>query len=201
MAKQLLHLPGVAGADEAGRGPLAGPVAAAAVVLPIDFDITGINDSKKLDPAMRRTLSERIKATAQYAIELSETEEIDTLNILWASLAAMSRAVGRLEPMPQRVLIDGNRIPPGLTVPSEAVVKGDGIYACIAAASILAKVERDQIMTEAAKIYPQYGFDRNFGYPTPDHLEALKRHGPCPIHRRSFRPVMECDQGCLIFEH
>jgi len=177
----------VAGADEAGRGPLAGPVVAAAVLLPEGFDLTGIRDSKQLDLVARERAFERIFAGAKFEIELAEIEEIDRLNILHASLAAMARAIRRLGMA--KVLIDGNQTPRDLGCESETVVKGDGKYAAIAAASILAKVTRDRLMTEFDAVYPGYGFARNFGYPTPDHLEALARLGACEIHRRSFAPV------------
>lgn len=196
----LIHVHGAAGADEAGRGPLAGPVVAAAVILPVEFDIAGIDDSKKLDPLKRKELAVRIRKSATYCIEIADHSEVDRLNVLWASMAAMERALFRLSPVPRFAFIDGNRLPKKLPCNAESVVKGDGIYACIAAASILAKVERDAIMAGYASVYPKYGFDRHFGYPTPEHLEALSRHGPCPIHRRSFAPVRDHDQLCLTFE-
>lgn len=195
--KLLDHYPNAAGADEAGRGPLAGPVVAAAVILPEGFDITGLNDSKKLDAATRDRLAERIFANAIYAIEAAEPDEIDRLNILHASMAAMARAIARISPV--KVYVDGNRLPPGLTCEAEAVVKGDGKVACIAAASILAKTTRDRLMVEYGATYPGYGFERHFGYPTPEHLACLRDLGPCAIHRRSFAPVREADQPCLIF--
>ncbi|AIE85078.1 ribonuclease HII [Fimbriimonas ginsengisoli] len=196
--RTLEHIPGACGADEAGRGPLAGPVVAAAVILPEGFDIAGLDDSKKLDPPTRERLAERILLGAIFAIEVSEPDEIDRLNILHASEAAMSRAIARLPAT--MVYVDGHRLPPGLTCPAEAVIKGDGRFACIAAASILAKTTRDRLMTEMAARYPGYGFERHFGYPTPEHFEALRNLGPCAIHRRSFAPVREADQRCLIFE-
>jgi ribonuclease HII len=200
MAASLIHVPGAAGADEAGRGPLAGPVVAAAVVLPDGFDVTGINDSKKVEPRAREALAIRIKATAVWYIERVEPDEIDRINILWASMAAMERALRRLSPQPEYAYIDGNRLPKSMPCPGEWVIKGDGKYACVAAASILAKVERDRIMANYAFEYPHYGFERNFGYPTPDHFHALAEHGPCPIHRRSFAPVSDREQLCLTFE-
>lgn len=200
MGRLLAHLPGVAGADEVGRGPLAGPVVAAAVVLPEGFDVVGIDDSKKLTQDQRNFQAQRIREAALFVIEEAAPEEIDRLNILWASMAAMERAIRALHPAPTRVLVDGNRTPNGLDVPAEAVVKGDGKYACIAAASILAKVHRDELMVQYDSTYPQYGFARHFGYPTPEHLDALRQHGPCPIHRRSFRPVRDFEQPCLTFE-
>jgi ribonuclease HII len=198
LKKLLTHYPGAAGADEAGRGPLAGPVVAAAVILPEGFDITGLNDSKKLDMATRDALAARILAGAIYAIEAAEPEEIDRLNILHASMAAMARAIARIAP--EKVYVDGNRLPPGLTCEAEAVVKGDGKIACIAAASILAKTTRDRLMVEYGATYPGYGFERHFGYPTPEHLASLRDLGPCPIHRHSFAPVREAAQSCLTFE-
>ena len=200
MGRRLEHYPGCAGADEAGRGPLAGPVVAAAVILPLDFDIEGIDDSKKLDPAARECLAERIMTGAIWRIELAEPPEIDRLNILHASMAAMSRAIAALPETPPKAYIDGNRLPPGLPCPAEAVVQGDGKIACIAAASILAKTARDRIMVEYAGTFPEYGFERHFGYPTPEHLALLRLFGPCAIHRRSFGPVRDFDQPCLTFE-
>ncbi len=199
MKALLLHVPGAAGADEAGRGPLAGPVVAAAAVLPEDFCLEGIDDSKKLDSKERNKLAIYIRENAIFCIERSDPQEIDSLNILWASMAAMERALSRLMPIPGYAYIDGNRLPKRMPCDGEWVIKGDEKYACIAAASILAKVERDRIMTEYAADYPQYGFERHFGYPTPEHLEALRIHGPCPIHRRSFAPVKVWEQPCLIF--
>jgi len=189
--------PGWAGADEAGRGPLAGPVVAAAVILPSDFNIHGLNDSKKLDAVKRDQLEQRIREGATFHVEFAWPEEIDAKNILQASLAAMSRAILAL-PSPLGALIDGNQIPKGLSIPVETVVKGDGKIAEIAAASILAKNGRDRYMVEIAETYPEYGFEKHFGYPTPEHLEALKHHGPCPIHRRSFGPVAAFYQATLF---
>ncbi len=198
MRKSLIHVPGAAGADEVGRGPLAGPVVAAAVILPEGFDVSGIDDSKKLDPKAREALYDRIQAGSIYWIERAEPDEIDRINILWASMAAMERALAALSSPPNYIYIDGNRLPNSMRCEGEAVIKGDGKYACIAAASILAKVYRDRLMVEYAAEYPEYGFDRHFGYPTPEHLEALRTHGPCPIHRRSFGPVRDFDQPCLM---
>jgi ribonuclease HII len=191
----LEHYSNAAGADEAGRGPLAGPVVAAAVILPDGFDLEGINDSKQLTPKAREEQETRIKAFAIWAVEPAWHDEVDRLNILHASLAAMARAVARLSVKPSLVLIDGNRLPNGLGCDARAVIKGDGKVACIAAASILAKVERDRIMCRLAGEYPDYGFERHFGYPTPDHLAALAKHGPCPIHRRSFVTVQQSLQA------
>ena len=188
---------GWAGTDEAGRGPLAGPVVAAAVVLPAGFDRKGLNDSKKLAVEVRARLEQRILAEARFHIEFAWPEEIDEKNILRASLAAMSRSVLALGAI-EGVLVDGNQVPPGIGVPVETVVKGDGKFAEIAAASILAKQARDRYMVESAQLYPEYGFDRHFGYPTPEHFEALNRLGPCPIHRKSFAPVAQFFQATLF---
>ncbi len=193
--------PLIVGVDEAGRGPLAGPVAVAAVALPEGFDITGIHDSKQLTEAQRTVAFDRILDGALWAIELAEPDEIDRLNILHATMAAMRRAVERMGFEPEQALIDGNKIPPGLACQAQAVVKGDGKYACIAAASILAKVTRDRLMVDYAERYPHYGFEKHFGYPTPEHLSALREHGPCAIHRRSYAPVQQAAlQPCLTFE-
>jgi ribonuclease HII len=197
---KLRNHPGAAGLDEAGRGPLAGPVVAAAVVLPKRFDITGINDSKKLTATQREEVALRIKEKAQWAVVALDHLEVDRLNILWASMEAMQRALAQLDVQPERVFVDGHIVPRGLEARAQAVVKGDAKIACIAAASILAKVERDRMMTELAEQYPHYGFDRHFGYSTPEHLEALRQHGPCAIHRRSFAPIQAWDQGCLTFD-
>lgn len=195
---KLIHLPGVAGADEAGRGPLAGPVVAAAVVLPKGFRVAGIDDSKRLTPDQRAVQAERIKAKAMWHVEVIDVDEIDRINILWASMLGIARALERLSF--SRALIDGNCLP-RTTLPVEAVVKGDGKYACIAAASILAKVERDRIMSEYAATYPEYGFDSHFGYSTPEHIAALDRYGPCPLHRRSFARISDLvNQPCLTFD-
>lgn len=181
----------ICGTDEAGRGPIAGPVVAAAVILDPDNPIEGLNDSKKLSEKKRQALSEAIKSKALYwAIAQADVEEIDRINILWASMNAMTRAVEALPVAPTKVLVDGNRVPT-LTVPAEAIVGGDASEACIAAASILAKVERDRQMLEWHQHYPQYQFDKHKAYGTAKHLELLREHGPCPIHRKSFRPVRE----------
>lgn len=194
----LIHDPTFAGADEAGRGPLAGPVVVAAVVLPEGFDVAGLNDSKKLSRIQREREAIRIKQGATWHIEFVDHKEIDRINILKASLVGMARALEKLTF--ERGFVDGNKLPP-MDGPIEAIVKGDGIYACIAAASILAKTERDQLMRDYALKYPEYGFDLHFGYPTPEHFEALREHGPCDIHRRTFHPVSEMvNQPCLIFD-
>lgn len=187
----------IAGVDEAGRGPLAGPVVAAAVILPEGCTIEGLDDSKKLDPETREMLAEQIKAQAVWAIALADHVLIDRLNILWATMDAMERAVAQLPTIPDEVWVDGNRVPNGLLQVGRAFVGGDACHPCISAASILAKTYRDQLMRELHGTYPDYGFDRHFGYPTPEHLAALDAHGPCAIHRRSFGPVMAKEQLCL----
>ena len=181
-----------AGCDEAGRGPLAGPVFAAAVILPEEFDLGGLDDSKKLSRKERERLRPLIQDVAlAWAVEEVSPEEIDRLNILWASVEGMQRAVARLDPAPAFLLVDGNRFHPFGAYGRDrylTVVGGDATYASIAAASVLAKTYRDEYMEKAAREYPGYGWERNMGYPTPEHLEALKRLGPTPLHRRSFHP-------------
>jgi len=179
----------VAGTDEAGRGPLAGSVVAAAVILDPSNPIDGLNDSKKLSAKKREALYIEIKSKAlAWCIAEATAAEIDDINILWASMLAMKRAVEGLSITPEHVLVDGNRCP-DLDVPATAIVGGDGIEACIGAASILAKVERDQQMVDLHEVFPQYGFDRHKGYPTKAHMEALAEHGVTPEHRASFAPV------------
>ncbi|MGY6570151.1 MAG: ribonuclease HII [Salinarimonas sp.] len=178
-----------AGIDEVGRGPLAGPVTAAAVVLDPDAIPNGLRDSKALTAAQREALFAQIMACAQVGIAFAGPAEIDRLNIRGATLAAMRRALAALPAPPDHALIDGRDVPPGLPVSAQAVVKGDSAYACIAAASIVAKVIRDRAMRFAAVHYPEYGFADNVGYPTRAHMEALDRCGPCAIHRMSFAPV------------
>jgi ribonuclease HII len=181
----------VAGVDEAGRGPLAGPVVAAAVILDDLKPIKGLNDSKKLGPRTRERLFDEIRAKALCCcIAQASVEEIDALNILQATLLAMRRAVEGLRLKPTKVLVDGNRLPV-LKVPAEAIVKGDAKVKAISAASILAKVYRDRLCAELHAQHPQYGFDGHKGYPTPEHLAALRAHGACPQHRRSFAPVRD----------
>ena len=181
----------VAGVDEAGRGPLAGPVVAAAVILDELQPIKGLADSKKLGPRTRERLFDEIRAKALCcSIAQASVEEIDTLNILQATLLAMRRAVEGLRLRPHMVLVDGNRLP-SLHVPAEAIVKGDARVKAIAAASILAKVQRDRLCLALHGQHPEYGFDAHKGYPTPAHLAALRAHGACPQHRRSFAPVRE----------
>lgn len=179
----------VAGVDEVGRGPLAGDVVAAAVVLGPDCTIQGLNDSKKLSEKRREQLYKEIIDSAQaWAVARASIAEIDELNILHASMLAMRRAVEGLGVRPTMVLVDGNRIPEW-SFPAQAIVGGDALKAEIAAASILAKVSRDREMLEMHQQYPEYGLDRHKGYPTKLHLEQLARHGASPIHRRSFGPV------------
>jgi ribonuclease HII len=182
----------VAGVDEAGRGPLAGPVVAAAVILHNEPTraVQGLKDSKLLSAQRRDALAIEIKAKAlAWAVEEADAQEIDTHNILQATMRAMSRAVQRLNVAADLVLIDGNRCPT-LTQKSYAVIKGDRLVDCISAASILAKTHRDALMCTLALQYPQYGFEIHKGYPTPAHLQNLAQHGPCPQHRQSFAPVM-----------
>ena len=177
----------VAGVDEAGRGPLAGPVCAAAVILPVDLEIEGLNDSKKLSEKKREKLYDIIidKAVA-YDIQLVDNEVIDEINILQATMLAMTNAVNSLSVKPDFVIIDGNRLPEQLEIPAKAVVKGDAKSMSIAAASILAKVTRDRLMLELAKEYPEYEFERHKGYGTQLHCEKLREFGPCKIHRKTF---------------
>lgn len=176
----------ICGVDEAGRGPLAGPVCAAAVILPAYIDIPGLDDSKKLSDKRRRELFPVIKEQAiAYGIAFANCKEIDEINILQATLLAMERAIGSLKVMPEVVLVDGNR-QKDFGVMSETVVHGDCLSASIAAASILAKVTRDDLMLEMAKEYPQYGFEIHKGYGTKVHYAALTEFGPCPIHRTTF---------------
>ncbi|WP_426258655.1 ribonuclease HII [Sphingomonas sp. DC1600-2] len=185
-----LCLAPVAGVDEAGRGPLAGPVVAAAVILPAKGIPRGIDDSKKLAHADRARLHDRLRACAIVGIGIVEAEEIDTLNIYWATMKAMTLAVEALGCAPGHVLVDGNRLPKwGFA--ATPIVKGDSISLSIAAASIIAKHTRDTIMLAHAEAHPHYGWHSNKGYGAPDHLRALREHGPCPLHRRSFAPVAE----------
>lgn len=176
----------ICGVDEAGRGPLAGPVCAAAVILPMDIEIPGLNDSKKLSDKKRRELYPIIceKAVA-YGIAFADHSEIDKINILQATYLAMERAISKLNNKADFALIDGNRSK-DFGLPLETVIGGDGLSASIAAASVLAKVTRDDYMLEIAKTYPQYGFEIHKGYGTKAHYEALRQYGPCPIHRMSF---------------
>ncbi len=180
----------VAGVDEAGRGPLAGPVVAAAVILDPQAMPAGIRDSKKLSAAMRERLAPLIQHRARaFAVAVVSASEIDDMNIFQASLHAMRQALWALQPLPERALIDGPHCPAELPCPAEGIVRGDLTVPLISAASIIAKVARDRILCELDARYPDYGFARNKGYPTPQHLAALRRFGPCPEHRRSYRPV------------
>lgn len=178
-----------AGCDEAGRGPLAGPVFAAAVILPEAFYHPLLNDSKKMSVKARYELREVIEKEAiAWAVEEVSPEEIDSLNILWASVTGMQRAVRKLSVKPQFLLIDGNRFRPFDGYPFATVVHGDATYASIAAASVLAKTYRDDRMIQLAEQFPHYGWDRNMGYPTREHIEAIKKYGLTPWHRRNFHP-------------
>lgn len=185
-----LDLERIAGVDEAGRGPLAGAVFAAAVILDPAKPIAGLADSKVLSEARRDELALLIKRDAlAWCIASASVEEIDKLNILHATMLAMTRAVQGLQPQATRALIDGNRVPKGLPVPGEAIVKGDAKVAAISAASILAKTARDAELVALDALHPQYGFARHKGYPTAEHLAALEQHGALPAHRKSFGPV------------
>ena len=178
-----------AGVDEAGRGPLAGPVVVAAVILPAEHDLISLDDSKRLSALKREALFPRIQNQAvAYRIEFVEVDEIDQLNILQATLLGMQRAVEGLYPSPALALIDGNRAPE-LKCQVETIIGGDGLVAAISAASILAKVSRDRHMLKLHQRYPGYGFDRHKGYPTAYHVERLQALGPCPAHRKSYAPV------------
>jgi len=181
----------IAGVDEAGRGPLAGPVFAAAVILPADSGLPLHLDSKSHSPSRREKLCDQILSAAlSWKVAMVENSVIDQINILEATMQAMTMAVGKLHPSPEVVLVDGNRSPI-LGVPSRVCVQGDKISQSIGAASILAKTHRDRLMGEYHKLWPEYGFDRHKGYGTKEHLEAIVRFGPCPIHRTTFRGVRE----------
>ena len=183
----------VCGVDEAGRGPLVGSVVAAAVILDPARPIVGLADSKKLRPAVRERLAIEIREKAiAWCIAEATAQEIDQINILQATMLAMKRAIAGLQVVPAHALIDGNRIPKGLLCSAEAIVKGDAKEPAISAASILAKTARDAQMVALDAIYPQYGFAKHMGYPTPVHLAALKEHGPLSAHRQSFGPVAQC---------
>ena len=191
-ALQARGLKRIAGVDEAGRGPLAGPVAAAAVILPQGFDCPGLDDSKKISAAKRERLYERLTGdpAVAWAVATASREEIDRLNILRASHLAMRRAIEALDPRPDHCLIDGLPVR-DFPFPHDAIVKGDGLSLSIAAASIIAKVTRDRMMGEIDREFPQFGFAKHQGYGTKAHLEALRIHGPCRHHRRSFQPVAQ----------
>ncbi len=181
----------VAGVDEVGVGPLAGPVLAAAVILPEGVNLRGVDDSKKLTPARREDLAAKIRECALgIGIGVVEVEDIDRLNIYRAALEAMRRAVLALPIVPEHVVVDARRIP-GITIPQTPLIGGDSRCYSVAAASIVAKVERDRLMRALDELYPQYGFREHMGYGTPQHLAAIDRHGPSPVHRRSFAPVRE----------
>jgi len=176
----------VAGVDEAGRGPLAGPVVAAAVILAVDTQILGLNDSKKISEQKRKRIYDDIKNKAiAFAYDVIDVQYIDDHNILKATLLAMKNAVNKLPVKPDYILVDALKIP-GVDIPQEPIVHGDELCACIAAASVIAKVERDKIMREYDLVYPQYGFYKNKGYGTREHINSIKKYGLCPIHRRSF---------------
>ena len=182
----------VCGIDEAGRGPLAGPVVAAAVIFPRFFKPEGtlldLNDSKALDPEQRENLAEAVRETAEsYGVSVVDQRTIDSVNIFRATMLAMNRAAESLPDLPSLLLVDGNRFTPHLPVPYMTVVRGDARVFSIAAASVLAKTHRDRLMTKYGEQFPEYGFERHFGYPTRQHIEAIARHGRCPLHRRTFR--------------
>jgi ribonuclease HII len=184
----------IAGIDEAGRGPLAGPVVVGGVILPPDFELHGLNDSKKLTPKARERLYAEI--TGNFEIRWTSIaippQEIDRLNILGATHSGMRAVIEQLSPRPAHALIDGLPVP-NFPCPQTALVGGDGLSLSIAAASIIAKVERDLIMLENDRLYPEYGFAKHKGYPTAEHFAKLRAHGPCPIHRRSFAPVAQAE--------
>ena len=182
----------VAGIDEAGRGPLAGPVLAASVILPEGFSLEGIDDSKKLSPRAREKLFLKLTTNPSvfWATGKATPQEIDRLNILRATYLAMARSAAALRPRPDHALVDGRPVD-GLPIPHTSLVGGDGLSLSIAAASIIAKVTRDRLMVKVDRRYPQFGFARHKGYGVPQHLAALKIHGPCPAHRRSFAPVAQ----------
>ena len=179
----------IAGVDEAGRGPLAGPVVSAAVILDPNYKLVGLNDSKKLSVIKRKALSDEIKTHSKaWSIGIATVEEIDDLNILGATLLSMKRAIKDLSGVPEKVMVDG-QFTPEIDVPCEAIIQGDATEESIMAASIIAKVERDMIMVELDKKYPHYGFSKHKGYPTKLHLQILKKFGPCNDHRQTFKPV------------
>jgi ribonuclease HII len=189
-----------AGVDEAGRGPLAGPVVVAAVILDPARPINGLADSKALTVSRRALLADLIRTHAlAWSVVAVEADEIDRLNILQATFEGMRRAIAALEPTPTEIWIDGNQVPTGLTVPARAIVQGDATVAAISAASILAKTSRDATLQAMDAHYPGYGFAIHKGYPTPQHLAALDQLGPCPIHRHSYAPVrLRAMQGRLF---
>lgn len=175
----------IAGVDEVGRGPLAGPLVVAAVILPRDFELLGMNDSKQLKKEQRKEFAVKIREQAiAYSIKYVEAKEIDRINIYQATIKAMSQALQELPTQPEFALIDAMKLP--ISIPHKSIIKGDAKSASIAAASIVAKVSRDMWMEEMSELYPQYGFERNMGYGTKEHIQAIEEHGPTPIHRRSF---------------
>ena len=179
----------IAGVDEAGRGPLAGPVVSAAVILNPQANLRGLNDSKKLSADKRQSLSNEIKIhSVSWSIGVATVQEIDDINILRASLLSMTRAIKNLSEVPEKVIVDG-QYTPEIDVPCEAIIRGDSLVESIMAASILAKVERDKIMLELDKKYPNYRFGQHKGYPTKIHMDALREFGPCIEHRQSFKPI------------
>ncbi|WP_044642610.1 ribonuclease HII [Risungbinella massiliensis] len=181
----------IAGVDEAGRGPLAGPVVAAAVILPENFEVTGLNDSKQVTAKQRADLKKRIEKDAlSVGIGIIDVEYIDSVNILQATYQAMRVALSQLEPIPDHILADAVTIPK-VAIPQQGLIKGDSLSHSIAAASIIAKTTRDEWMMRIAEKYPEYGFDRHMGYGTPEHLQALEQYGVTPIHRKSFAPVQK----------
>jgi len=180
----------IAGVDEAGRGPLAGPVVAAAVILPENHGIVGLDDSKRLTAKRRADLEIQIREICISGVGIADVAEIDEINILHATMLAMRRAVDALSQLPGHVLVDGNRLPKW-DYNAKAVVGGDALHPCISAASIIAKETRDRMMLEAAQTYPHYGWERNKGYGTAEHMAALKQHGATPMHRQSFAPVAQ----------
>ncbi len=190
----------IAGVDEAGTGPLAGPVVAAAVVFPPQTEVPGVDDSKRLDPEQRAAAEGRIRAAASgIGVGVADVGEIDRINIYRAALLAMQRALQALPVRPQHVLVDARAIPE-IEQPQNCFNKGDGINFSIAAASIIAKTHRDRLMTELARTYPEYGFERHKGYGTAEHQEAIRRHGPSPVHRLSFDFIRElCGEYCDLF--
>lgn len=202
MTRMLESLPArlVAGVDEAGRGPLAGPVVVAAVILDPARPIAGLDDSKKLSERRREALYPQvIERALAHCVIVVEAEEIDRLNIFQATMAGMSRAVAGLSPTAHEALIDGNKLPRDLPCAGRAIVGGDALEPAISAASILAKVTRDRLMVAMDAVHPGYGFAVHKGYPTPAHLDALQRLGPCPQHRRSFAPVTRALEQMALF--
>lgn len=196
--RELEQISGAAGIDEAGRGPLAGPVVAAAVWFHVGKVVPGLQDSKRLAETQRELLFEQICQCSHVGIGVGTVEEIDRLNILRATMLAMQRAFEALGQEPELVVVDGTFVPAIRARGCRAEPKADARYACVAAASIVAKVTRDRLMRELALRYPGYGFERHFGYPTPEHLERLREWGPCPIHRQSFRPVADAQRDSRV---